>query len=487
MSPDRSSVDPLGDAPSSAAPKRTGLRLADLALMLVLSGAAASAGFRQPAHAQQPTAAATELARMQALSGGSPGSAPRPACGTGQPRPGLTIEDGKVTGADILAEMTGFAREADTTGGLGGELYVVTDGRDYDVRKGDKPIPGTLRYGVDQARARKVPMWVVFGAGQSGTMTIDVKWQIDLPDNLTIDASCKDIVLQATQHTMILYIRDSRNVILYGLTLRRTDFDLHNPRRSLTDILRSDGATDRIWVAHNDFSLCGHGCFDIVVTPGEKPWPAGALSRITVAFNRFRDSDRVMIYGFTDCEVQQVPNCTPEQVKEYREGSTRMFLTLQGNVFHGVAQRMPRASGRAFADVFNNVFAFEPLRHVDGRPYTASYAAVALSGATLLVEQNWFGQLTETSRPPLGAWTISTPAAMRMPHESDGRLRTTGNLTAANEVLGQTRPESVADPLYRSRETVLDFSKLGAVRAGACVLRRAGPGGTMAWDSELCQ
>lgn len=331
-------------------------------------------------------------------------------------------------------------------------------------------------------------MWITFDAGQAGSMVIDVKWQIDLPNDLTIDASCAQVILQATQHTMILYIRDSRNIVLYGLTLRRTDYDLQARQPPvLSDILRSDGAADRIWVAHNDFSFCGHGCFDIVVTPNEKPWPADAFSRITVAFNRFRDTDRVMIYGFTDCAVQQTPNCTPEKVSEYRDGPTVMFLTLQGNVFERASQRMPRASGRAFAHVFNNVFAFQPLRFPDGRPFSSSYGAVALSGGSLLVEQNWFGQLTKTERPPLAAWTISTPGAMRMPNESDGSLRAVANLTADNEIVGESRPESVAEPAYRARETILDFTRLGAQQAGACVLRRAGPGGSTAWDGALCK
>lgn len=436
--------------------------------------------------AQVPMRGADDLAAMQKLAAAAPDAALRPACGTGADRPGLVVRDGKVTDADILAEMTGFARDAATTGGLGGELYVVTDPRDYDVRKGDKPIPGTLRYGVDSARNRKVPMWITFDPGQAGSMVIDVKWQIDLPNDLTIDASCVRVILQATQYTMILYVHDKRNVVLYGLTLRRTDYDLQARQPPvLWDILRSDGAADRIWVAHNDFSLCGHGCFDIVVTPNEKPWPAGALSRITVAFNRFRDSDRVMIYGFTDCAVQQTPNCTPEKVSEYRDGPILMFLTLQGNVFNRTSQRMPRASGRVFAHVFNNIFAFQPLRYPDGRPFTASYAAVALSGASLLVEQNWFGQLTKTEQTPLAAWTISTPGAMRMPNESEGSLRAVANLTADNEIIGASRPETVPVPAYRARETILDFTRFGAKQAGACVLRRAGPGGATAWDG-LC-
>jgi pectate lyase len=193
-----------------------------------------------------------------------------------------------------------------------------------------------------------------------------------------------------------------------------------------------------------------------------------------------------MIYGFSDCEAQQTPNCTPQRVSEYRDGPTLMFLSLQGNIFEGTSQRMPRASGRVFAHVFNNIFAFQPLRHPDGRPFTSSYAAVALSGGSLLVEQNWFGQLTKTKGRPLAAWTISTPGAMRMPNESEGSLRAVANLTAADEIVGESRPQSVVEPAYRAHETILDFTRLGAEHAGACVLRRAGPGGPLAWDTGLC-
>lgn len=443
----------------------------------------------KPASSQLPTRAATQLAAMEALSRSAPAeAASRPGCLVSRGRGGLSVVDGKVVAADILSEMTGFARQAGTSGGLGGELYVVTDARDYDVRHGERPIPGTLRHGIELARTRKVPIWITFDVAGAGSMTIDLKSQIDLVDDLTIDGSCADVTLQANQRTVMLYIRAHRNIVLYGLSLRRTDFDLHvQPPPALSDILRSDGATDRIWVAHNDFSLCGHGCFDIVVAPNEKPWPDDALARITVAFNRFRDADRVMIYGFTDCAVQQTEHCTKQKVTEYREGPTRMFLTLQGNVFTGTAQRMPRASGRAFAHVLNNVFAFQPLRNTNGRPLTSSYAAVALSGASLLVEHNWFGQLTEIpGYIPLGAWTISTEGALKLPHESEGRLRSLGNLRASNEIIGEWQPETIANPSYKDHEKMLDFGRLGFERAGACVIRRAGPSGGPSWDPTLC-
>jgi pectate lyase len=164
-----------------------------------------------------------------------------------------------------------------------------------------------------------------------------------------------------------------------------------------------------------------------------------------------------------------------------------MFLTLQGNLFERTAQRMPRASGRAFAHIVNNLFAFQPLRRQDGQPFTSSYAAVSLSGASLLVEHNWFGQLTRTSgRRPLAAWTISTPGALRMPHEGGARLRSIGNLAATNEIIDEAQPEAVFLPSYRTIESYLDFKRLGATVAGACVMRRSGPQGARTWDDRLC-
>ncbi|HEY1945960.1 MAG TPA: hypothetical protein VGG97_03070 [Bryobacteraceae bacterium] len=45
---------------------------------------------------------------------------------------GLTIDGRRVVAAEVIDEIDGFAKTAHVTGGLGGELSIVTTVQDYD-------------------------------------------------------------------------------------------------------------------------------------------------------------------------------------------------------------------------------------------------------------------------------------------------------------------------------------------------------------------
>ena len=123
---------------------------------------------------------------------------------------GLKVENGRVIAADILNEIGGYARDAGVTGGLGGELRVVTSDQDYDSRLGEKPIVGSLRAALGAGPAG--PHWIVFALKPGAT--ISLKDTLRLPDNVTLDGSCSDVVLEGPSKLGLVYIFGKRNVVI---------------------------------------------------------------------------------------------------------------------------------------------------------------------------------------------------------------------------------------------------------------------------------
>ena len=143
--------------------------------------------------------------------------------------------------AELLAQREGYGRLA--TGGLGGRFVVVTSSADSG--------PGTLRSFVERAREA---LWVTFAAD----MTIDLKSQIDVASNVTIDGRGRSVTLHdwgltlANRHNVIITriaidgrfrqdaqavnLAPARDVWLDHLTLARTLDRLINVKVGSTDV-----------------------------------------------------------------------------------------------------------------------------------------------------------------------------------------------------------------------------------------------------------
>ena len=188
-----------------------------------------------------------------------------------------------------------------------------------------------------------------------------------------------------------------------------------------------------------------------------------------------------MLFGTFTCSEEGGEKCNSDDLRQNTALPSALFLTLQGNIFIGTAQRHPRIFGRVFAHVVNNVIAFRSYPRPDGT-HSDSYGTFVSNGAHALIEGNIF--LPLDNRPHARAvWTTSTPNAMRMPWDVDGFMRTRNNQSTPGAILDEHEPEFVQSPSYSL--SPLNLNQLGIEHAIACIAADAGRNGSVA--SELCR
>lgn len=284
-----------------------------LLLALVLPGLAAA----QPIQRRTDAAAEALLQRGGALAQPAQQAARQAlarACAGANPQrwPGLELREGRVVAAELLREVEGFAAEANTAGGLGGRLYIVTTLADN--AHNEPVLLGSLRYGIEQARRDKAPLWIVFAPNLGPDARLRLKQDIRPPDNVTIDGGCAEVTLETEVDIGCILMAETRNVVLTRLGCRTRDY---SPEAGDGDHARSgfrlNGSVDRIAILHNDLSQCGDGCMDITISPN-RPLP-GTPGRITFAFNRVADHNKVMLFGPINCGQAPLPPATPPMAR----------------------------------------------------------------------------------------------------------------------------------------------------------------------------
>lgn len=394
---------------------------------------------------------------------------------------GLTVHDGIVTAADVIKEIGGYAGSAQTTGGLGGRLLVVTTTRDYDPEKHEPPIPGSLRAQLARAQGDKTPAWIVFDPALGPQARIELKRILRVPSDVTIDGSCADITLEApdTTNTILVYISSGiQNVIITRLAMRKIGYvpELNPDDESA---LRINGDVDRIAVLHNDLYECGDGCIDITVSHN---YPMPRAGRITVAYNFIHDHDKVMLFGTFDCPIGG-DQCDREYFDRNRLLAPVLHLTLDGNLFLHTGQRHPRVWGRVTAHIVNNVIAFQGLRRPNGALGDA-YGIFVSNAARALIEHNLFAAVAPRRNPTLAVWTVVTRGAEKMPGDVEGFVRLRQNKVIGGAVAADDQPQEVPDPPYTFY--ALPLEELSFKNAIACLADRAGRTGALAWDARLC-
>jgi len=135
---------------------------------------------------------------------------------------------------------------ADTTGGRGGKVYIVTSLEDYG--KKDKPMPGTFRYAVEQAG----PRIVVFAV--SGYIELTLPIVITNP-NITIagqtapgDGVClknRQVVIKDTNDVVIRYLRVRPGDTVVGKLDKTCDaFSIDNSRNVILDHCSATWSSD---------------------------------------------------------------------------------------------------------------------------------------------------------------------------------------------------------------------------------------------------
>lgn len=207
----------------------------------------------------------------------------------------------------------GFGRN--TTGGLAGKFYVVTDGTDDDVVN---PRPGTLRWAVIQYE----PLWITFAKG----MIITLKEELMIRSDKTIDGRGAQVrIAQGAQLT----VQFSNNVIIHNIHIHNIkmsnqnggnvrDSPDHFGWRTVSD---GDGITvfgsTNVWLDHLSLATCQDGLIDVIAKS----------TGVTISNCHLSNHNDVMLFSSSDKHSEDVI----------------MQITVAFNHFgRGLVQRMPR-------------------------------------------------------------------------------------------------------------------------------------------------
>lgn len=407
--------------------------------------------------AAQETAAGF-LARARSLEQALP---PAPAC-----QPARADGAGRVASSPLPGMVEGAARG--TTGGLERRLLLVTSAEDADPHR---PEPGSLRWAVETARAEGGG-WISFAPALEG-VTIRLGTTLRLPSDTTLDGGCARVTLLGPARSNLLLLRDVGNVIVARLSLTKEPYlDLKSQSGDAIGLM---GATDRVAILHNALARCGDGCVDIV-RRGPEPQPM----RVTVAFNRFADHNKVMLIGTLTCNIDRAaPGC--DRPLAALDGPMRpnMRITLQANVFEGTSQRHPKVVSHAAVHAVNNLVALSATTYADGRA-SAVYGAAAASGGLLLAEGDIL--LGDGLRPRIGIGPISaTREGPEREGEQDGAVAVERSVGIGGARLVPAEP-ALAEAA-RTEVSALD-PRRDPARLAACLLRLAGPAGaSLSWPA----
>ncbi|KAL6606222.1 hypothetical protein ACP70R_041875 [Stipagrostis hirtigluma subsp. patula] len=210
-----------------------------------------------------------------------------------------------------------------TTGGLAGDIYVVTDASDDDMVN---PKAGTLRHAVIQDK----PLWITFARD----MIIRLRQELIVNRDKTLDGRGAQVHVVGAQIT----IQNVNNVIVHGLHIHDSiphsggmirDSTTHYGLRTESD---GDGisvlGSSNIWIDHVSMRNCADGLIDVI----------NGSTAVTVSNGHFTKHDHVMLFGAKDEHTQ-------DRV---------MQVTVAFNHFgKGLVQRMPRVRF-GFVHVVNN-------------------------------------------------------------------------------------------------------------------------------------
>uniref|UniRef100_A0A453SC38 Pectate lyase n=3 Tax=Triticinae TaxID=1648030 RepID=A0A453SC38_AEGTS len=216
----------------------------------------------------------------------------------------------------------GFGRHA--TGGLGGKIYIVTDGSDDDVLE---PRPGTLRWAVIQNE----PLWIIFAR----PMLIKLKEELLVGSNKTIDgrggqlriADGAQVTVQYAHNVIIHNIHVNDLIVGKGGRIRDSPQHAGFRTQSDGDGVSVFGSTD-VWLDHLSLATCQDGLIDVI----------DQSTGVTISNCHLTNHNDVMLFGSSDSNPK-------DEI---------MQITVAFNHFgRGLVQRMPRCRW-GFFHVVNN-------------------------------------------------------------------------------------------------------------------------------------
>ena len=192
----------------------------------------------------------------------------------------------------------------------------------------------------------------------SSPLIIRVRGTVTMPDKMNDVRSNKTVLGENAVLDNGLNISGARNVIVRNLTFRGWDDDAINVQ----------GSTN-VWLDHNTFDGGYDGALDI----------KRESDYVTVSWNRVQNHTKSMLLGHDDGHTAD-------------RGKLR--VTYHHNWFDGSKERHPRVRFGDPVHVFNNYY------------YGADYGVASTMGAGVLVESNYFENVT---RPTAVGYAESDP------------------------------------------------------------------------------
>jgi pectate lyase len=193
-------------------------------------------------------------------------------------------------------------------------------------------------------------------------------------------------------------LRDVRNVIVRNLNISKVRSGVGNG-----DAIHLDNATN-VWIDHNDLSsdtTSGTDYYDglLDVTHGS--------NFVTVSWNRLHDHVKCSLVGHSDSNAS--------------EDSGRLRVTYHHNEFRNCFQRNPRVRFGNPVHVFNNYY-------VNTVTPSYSYGIATTEGAGVLVEGNYFENITEPTHVGEGSSDPGSLVARNNHFVNSGTPQTAGSV-----------------------------------------------------------
>lgn len=248
------------------------------------------------------------------------------------------------------AKMEGFAAYAGVTGGAGGTVFTVTTGTELNAalcgaRNKNKTAPviiyvnGTINHGNTTAQGCNTQADV-----------IEIKQ--------TANVSIIGVGTNALFDQIGIHVRDSSNVIIQNVHVRNVKKS-GTPTSNGGDAIGLETDVDRVWIDHNWLEASGGESdgYDSLLDM------KSGVTNVTVSYNKFNDSSRAGLVGFTDSDVNN-------------------NITFHHNWYKNIQQRTPLIRN-ALVHVYNNYWSNESLTYM-------YHAINSRANAKALVESNYF-------------------------------------------------------------------------------------------------
>lgn len=331
------------------------------------------------------------------------------------------------TGA--LNKISGFAKTAGTTGGEASSPNIV-----YVKNYADSGAD-SLRDAIVAAGNFSNGGIVRFMTHLNGD-TIRLETPILIPSDISIDGSCVDIRIEARADMDIFQIAGTSNIIIRNLELSHfghnlvtadhTGFYDENSNYTYSiakDIISVYSKSDQIWpdkisISNNSFQNCGDECIGINMSVSNasqtQDWSANPkTSNITISYNHFENSRRAMLITTQACVAtpsdplstgsldtgdhiacdyfQDITSTGTAQQAEDILLNSPIKVTVEGNVYQGIENRMPLIAYGVYAHSVGNLVLQRNLTGTSHSVYSVTQAGILLSENNLIVNTQFGG------------------------------------------------------------------------------------------------